>query len=665
MYAPGMSLPQAGVAKLLLRMTVLVRCFRIIRLTRELKGVTTMLYTLYKALPAVGNIGLLLVVLLYMYAVAGMVLFQDIIHHGGLTHIHNFDHFGNACWTLFLICTGDIWPDVMYNCMYTGSECSDEEGNCGYSAAALYFVSLVSLVSFLLLNMFVTILVGQFIEARRIFQGKVTMTDLEDFRDQWSVYDDVGTGYIAPHQLVALLIDLSGPLSVGLNDKEMKMAERRRAALKTIGELELMDYGGKANFAQVLCALSERAHAAEVAGSDMSILRKMVAEQAQAIPVPDSVEINFHMRCAGNMIMRHMWRKKYVNNLRLGIIPGAISRDFKAGVMDTREGQVRAARTLINVVDMVWAGFPEEEERQPSRRRGSRYSGAPLPAHLAELAADTEFPETPTDVPGTPIVTAQQEESLPAWASSEQPSSPAIALPPLELVPQAPPTRAYSTLVADPGSTTNQPNKTRSMSEPSTDSRPASRLEAHSHPAIPSEAANTELPKDPNLSLEKLKRVQSKKSSKTASQTATPTRAYSDLAEEDWAQTANDIRRGSKQPTKGSAVETPRLPGSPSRTRMNSVAPGRSSSPITPALSQGAAGALGDPESAHDGVEPSAVDGDSSVSPSADAASRQAVMQDLDEAALWSEAVMQGRSDTNLSGKTSDDDVEQFYSQEQ
>jgi len=411
----------------------------------------------------------------------------------------------------------------------------------------------------------------------------------------------------------------------------------------------------------------------------------MVAEQAQAIPVPDSVEINFHMRCAGNMIMRHMWRKKYVNNLRLGIIPGAISRDFKAGVMDTREGQVRAARTLINVVDMVWMGFPDEEELQDSnlrKRRGSRYSGAPLPAHLAELAAETEFPETPTDVPGTPTVTAPQEESLAAWASSPslQPSSPSIALPPLELVPQAPSTRAYSALVDDTtvsGQTTNQPTKSRSMSEPSTDSRPSSRLGSDSRPAIPQEAGSTELPKDPNLSLEKtmsslekLKRVQSKKRSKNASEVATPTRAYSGLTEEE---TANDIRRGSKQPTKGAAVGTPRLPGSPSRTRVNSVAPSRPLSPITPGLSQGVEGApaneLGDPESAHDGDEPSGsrnsvVDG-GSVSPSADAVSRQAVMQDLDEAASWSEAVIQGRSDTNLSGKTCDDDVEQFYSQEQ
>merc|ERR1712216_635692 len=161
-----MSLPSEGLARLGLRIAVLVRCFRIVRLTRELQGVTTMLYTLYKALPAVGNIGLLLIVLLYMYAVAGMVLLQDIVHHGGLTHTHNFDHFGYATWTLFLITTGDIWPDVMYNCMYTGDDCSDEEGNCGYPMAAVYFVSLVSVVSFLLLTMFVTILVGQFIEAR-------------------------------------------------------------------------------------------------------------------------------------------------------------------------------------------------------------------------------------------------------------------------------------------------------------------------------------------------------------------------------------------------------------------------------------------------------------------------------------------------------------------
>ena len=58
-----------------------------------------------QALPAVCNIGLLLMLLLYMYAVAGVILFKDIVPHGGITHMSNFKHFGYSCWTLFKICT--------------------------------------------------------------------------------------------------------------------------------------------------------------------------------------------------------------------------------------------------------------------------------------------------------------------------------------------------------------------------------------------------------------------------------------------------------------------------------------------------------------------------------------------------------------------------------
>merc|ERR1712216_637600 len=109
---------------------------------------------------------------------------------------------------------------MMYNCMYTGEDCSDEQGNWGFKAAALYYVSLITFVTFLLLNMFVTILVDQFIEARRIFLGKITVHDLEKFRAMWSFYDREGVGFIAPHHLSSLLIELPLPLGLDVSDEE-------------------------------------------------------------------------------------------------------------------------------------------------------------------------------------------------------------------------------------------------------------------------------------------------------------------------------------------------------------------------------------------------------------------------------------------------------------
>merc|ERR1712216_902864 len=133
-----------------------------------------------------------------------------------------------------------------------------------------------------------------------------------------------------------------------------------------------------ANFAQVLCSLSERAYADDVVGSDMNILRKMVQQESEAIPSPGEGqgECSFQERCAGQIIVRHLWRKRYVANLREGIIPGSISCDFKPGVMATREGQLKTALTLLNVVDMVWTGFTsmQADHRRKSVEHDQRRS---------------------------------------------------------------------------------------------------------------------------------------------------------------------------------------------------------------------------------------------------------------------------------------------------
>lgn len=364
---PDVDIPDSGPINLLLKMVILTRCLRVIRLMKNLRGVTTMLYTLYRALPAVGNIGLLLCVLLYMYAVAGVILFQDVLRRGGLTHSHNFEHFGNSCWTIFLICTGDIWPDMMYNCMYTGSDCSDSEGNCGTPVAAIYFVSLVSMVTFLLLNMFVTILVDQFIEARRVFMGRVNMDDLDKFRKMWSFYDREGLGYIAPHHLSILLIELPEPLGLGADeDERCDLNFMRGLSLKIIAELELTDFEGKAHFAQVLFKLSERAHREDMSGIDKETLFNMVSEQeSRVIPTQkeelrnDGFKNTIDERLAASVVIRHIWRKNYINKLRRGIIPSNISCDFKLAVLQTEESRKAACQTLLKVCHIVWHGFPE------------------------------------------------------------------------------------------------------------------------------------------------------------------------------------------------------------------------------------------------------------------------------------------------------------------
>jgi hypothetical protein len=55
------------------------------------------------------NIGALLLLIIYMYAVLGMILFGANTRNGIMNHYINFENFINAFLTLFTVTTADSW----------------------------------------------------------------------------------------------------------------------------------------------------------------------------------------------------------------------------------------------------------------------------------------------------------------------------------------------------------------------------------------------------------------------------------------------------------------------------------------------------------------------------------------------------------------------------
>jgi hypothetical protein len=55
------------------------------------------------------NIGALLLLIIYMYAVLGMILFGANMRNGIMNHYINFENFINAFFTLFTVTTADSW----------------------------------------------------------------------------------------------------------------------------------------------------------------------------------------------------------------------------------------------------------------------------------------------------------------------------------------------------------------------------------------------------------------------------------------------------------------------------------------------------------------------------------------------------------------------------
>lgn len=65
------------------------------------KGIRKLLFALIVSLPALFNIGALLFLVMFIYAIIGIALFANIRHSGVIDDIMNFETFGNSMILLF------------------------------------------------------------------------------------------------------------------------------------------------------------------------------------------------------------------------------------------------------------------------------------------------------------------------------------------------------------------------------------------------------------------------------------------------------------------------------------------------------------------------------------------------------------------------------------
>ena len=100
-------------------LTTIVRAFRILRvlkLIHQAKNLQKILNTFLLAIPELMNVGALLFLFLVLFAVLGVFLFSGVKLQDNLDEHANFQHFGQACLTLFRIISGENWQSIMYDC---------------------------------------------------------------------------------------------------------------------------------------------------------------------------------------------------------------------------------------------------------------------------------------------------------------------------------------------------------------------------------------------------------------------------------------------------------------------------------------------------------------------------------------------------------------------
>jgi len=107
-----------------------LRITRILKYTKQSRQIKVIFETLYVTIPALTNIGGLLLLFLYIYSVLGVFLFSEVQLQDSLDIHANFQSFGVAFLTLLRCSTGEAWNSIMMDTMRQRSilfQCSDDD----------------------------------------------------------------------------------------------------------------------------------------------------------------------------------------------------------------------------------------------------------------------------------------------------------------------------------------------------------------------------------------------------------------------------------------------------------------------------------------------------------------------------------------------------------
>ncbi|KAG7466902.1 hypothetical protein MATL_G00147220 [Megalops atlanticus] len=209
----------------LFRIIRLARIGRILRLIKSAKGIRTLLFALMMSLPALFNIGLLLFLVMFIYAIFGMSNFAYVKREAGIDDMFNFETFGNSMICLFQITTSAGWDgllspilnnDPTYNCNSTVEHPgSSYKGNCGNpTVGIIFFVSYIIICFLIVVNMYIAVILENFSVATEESAEPLSEDDFEMFYEVWEKFDPDATQFMDYDKLSKFADTLDPPLRI-------------------------------------------------------------------------------------------------------------------------------------------------------------------------------------------------------------------------------------------------------------------------------------------------------------------------------------------------------------------------------------------------------------------------------------------------------------------
>ncbi|KAI4575028.1 hypothetical protein MJG53_002961 [Ovis ammon polii x Ovis aries] len=222
------------VSPTLFRVIRLARIGRILRLIKGAKGIRTLLFALMMSLPALFNIGLLLFLVMFIYAIFGMSNFAYVKREVGIDDMFNFETFGNSMICLFQITTSAGWDGLLAPILNSGPpDCDPEKdhpgssvkGDCGNPSVGIFFFVSYIIISFLVVvNMYIAVILENFSVATEESAEPLSEDDFEMFYEVWEKFDPDATQFIEFSKLSDFAAALDPPLLIAKPNKVQLIA---------------------------------------------------------------------------------------------------------------------------------------------------------------------------------------------------------------------------------------------------------------------------------------------------------------------------------------------------------------------------------------------------------------------------------------------------------
>mmetsp|Transcript_43521 Transcript_43521/g.105631 ORF Transcript_43521/g.105631 Transcript_43521/m.105631 type:complete len:2203 (+) Transcript_43521:102-6710(+) len=253
----------------ILRVLRVFRIGRLLRLIRSASGLRHLLATLAGSLPSLLNVGSLLLLLIFVYAVLGVSLFSNLTLSGNFINRQaNFRTLPNAILLLFRSVTGESWNGLMHDCMVSeeSGRCSAANDTCGSAPAAIiFFVSFTLVGGFVLLNLVIAVILENFFGQAGNEERVVPDDVINQYKEEWERLDPKGLGNISSDLLMVLLRRVAFPLGFQIRLRTGScILMPRSEQMRILDEMDVPDHCGFLNFQELLHCLTRYAHREEI-----------------------------------------------------------------------------------------------------------------------------------------------------------------------------------------------------------------------------------------------------------------------------------------------------------------------------------------------------------------------------------------------------------------